>query len=77
MTLSRIVTKENFGQLAGKASHGWRLLIDLAWNIDCCEIVQWMPDKGILYVNTSVELWDPYAGAENKPLPSEPYLGGT
>jgi homospermidine synthase len=23
-------------------------------------------DRGVLYVNTSVELWDPYAGAENK-----------
>ena len=42
------------------------LLIDLAWNIDCCEIVQWCHDHGVLYINTSVELWDPYAGAANK-----------
>ena len=42
------------------------LLIDLAWNIDCCEIVQWCHDRGVLYVNTSVELWDPYAGSGNK-----------
>ena len=43
------------------------LLIDLAWNIDCGEIVQWCHDRGILYINTSVELWDPYAGAGDKP----------
>ena len=61
------VTKENLGSLLGQHLSTGDLLIDLAWNIDCCEIVQWCHDKGILYVNTSVELWDPYAGAENKP----------
>ena len=33
------------------------LSIDLAWNIDCGEIVQWCHDRGVLYINTSVELW--------------------
>src|SRR5262249_31600271 len=42
------------------------LLIDLAWNIECVEIVQWCHDHGVLYINTSVELWDPYAGAGSK-----------
>ena len=41
------------------------LLIDLAWNIDCCQIVQWCHDHGVLYINTSVELWDPYEHAKN------------
>jgi len=41
------------------------LLIDLAWNIDCCEIVSWCHDHGVLYLNTSVELWDPYEHATN------------
>ena len=41
------------------------LLIDLAWNIDCCEIVSWCHDHGVLYLNTSVELWDPYEHAKN------------
>jgi len=48
-------------------------LIDLAWNIDCCELLQWCHDHGVLYVNTSVEVWDPYAGARNKP-PTEKTL---
>ncbi|MGE0878227.1 MAG: saccharopine dehydrogenase C-terminal domain-containing protein [Acidimicrobiia bacterium] len=42
------------------------ILIDLAWNIDCCEILDWCRSRGVRYLNTSVELWDPYAGAENK-----------
>ena len=36
------------------------LLIDLAWNIDCCEIVKWCHDHEVLYMNTSVEVWDSY-----------------
>ena len=60
------VTPENLGSLLGERLSTGDLLIDLAWNIDCCEIVQWCHDRGVLYVNTSVELWDPYAGAENK-----------
>lgn len=42
------------------------LLIDLAWNIDCCEILQWCHDRGVMYLNTSVEVWDPYAGGDDK-----------
>ncbi len=60
------VTPENMGSLLGQHLSAGDLLIDLAWNIDCCEIVQWCHDRGILYINTSVELWDPYAGAPNK-----------
>ena len=60
------VTEDNMGSLLGEYLSEGDLLIDLAWNIDCGEIVQWCHDRGVLYINTSVELWDPYAGAENK-----------
>jgi homospermidine synthase len=60
------VSPENLGSLLGRFLPPGGLLIDLAWNIDCCEIVQWCHDRGVLYINTSVEVWDPYAGAENK-----------
>ena len=43
------------------------LVIDLAWNIGCVDILQWCHDHDVLYLNTSVELWDPYADAENQP----------
>lgn len=39
------------------------IIIDLAWNISCTDMLQWCHDNDVLYVNTSVELWDPYAGA--------------
>ncbi len=62
------VTPENLGSLLGRYLGKGDLLVDLAWNIDCCEIVQWCHDNGVLYINTSVELWDPYGTtAESHP----------
>ena len=61
------ITIKNMGaQLAKYAGKG-DLIIDLAWNIGCNDILQWCHDNDVLYVNTSVELWDPYEGADNKP----------
>ena len=60
------VAPENLSTLLGQHLSAGDLLIDLAWNIDCCEIVQWCHDHGVLYINTSVELWDPYSSAEDK-----------
>jgi len=58
------VTKQNYKDLLGKYVESGDLIIDLAWNIDCGAIVQWCHDRGILYVNTSVEEWDPYKDDE-------------
>ena len=62
----RRITPENLGSELAKHLSAGDLLVDLAWNIDCCEILQWCHDRGVLYVNTSVEVWDPYAGAKQK-----------
>jgi homospermidine synthase len=60
----KCVTRDNMGALLGKYLEAGDLLLDLAWNIDCCEILQWCHDHGVLYVNASVELWDPYGNAK-------------
>src|ERR1700735_2140955 len=60
------VTQQNIGAVLKRYLATGDLLIDLAWNIDCCELLQWCHDRGVLYINTSVEVWDPYAGAANK-----------
>lgn len=54
------VTEQNMGELLGRHVSQGDLILDLAWNIDCCEILQWCHDRGVMYVNTSVEVWDPY-----------------
>ncbi len=60
------VTEENMGALLAKFVGPGDLLIDLAWNIDALEILQWCHDHGVLYINTSTELWDPYAAGPNQ-----------
>ena len=60
------VTEDNMAKVLSKYLSAGDLLIDLAWNIDACEILQWCHDHGVLYINTSTELWDPYAGGPNK-----------
>src|SRR5574341_1067734 len=57
------VTRENLPALLSQHLGPGDLLIDLAWNIDCGEIIQWCHDKDVLYINTSVEMWDPYEDA--------------
>jgi len=42
------------------------ILIDVAYNIDCVELVQWCHDHDVMYINTSVEVWDPYDKMEMK-----------
>jgi homospermidine synthase len=60
------ITRENMTAVLEKHLSAGDTLIDLAWNIDACEILQWCHDHGVLYVNTSTEVWDPYEGAANK-----------
>ena len=55
----RITPEELDHVLSEYLSHGG-LLIDLAWNIECCDIVKWCHDHEVLYVNSSVEVWDSY-----------------
>ncbi|MFM7137014.1 MAG: saccharopine dehydrogenase NADP-binding domain-containing protein, partial [Planctomycetota bacterium] len=58
------VAPDNLGELLSRHVSAGDILIDLAWNIECGEILQWCHDHGVLYLNTSVELWDPYANAQ-------------
>ncbi|MFM8618556.1 MAG: homospermidine synthase [Opitutaceae bacterium] len=60
------VTRENMGRLLAKHAGRGDLIIDLAWNIDACEILQWCHDHGVKYINTSTELWDPYSHGPNQ-----------
>ena len=54
------VTPENLDAfLSARVSDG-DLLLDLAWNIDNPTILQWCRDHGVRYLNTSVEVWNPY-----------------
>lgn len=60
------ITKENMTQTFETYVGSGDLIIDLAWNIGCIDILTWCRAKNVMYINTSVELWDPYEGAADK-----------
>jgi homospermidine synthase len=58
------VTPDNYAKLLAKYVGSGDMVIDLAWNIDCNAMLQWCRDNQVLYVNTSIEEWDPYRDSE-------------
>lgn len=60
------VTQENLPALLSKFVSKGDAIIDLAWCIEACDILKWCHDNEVLYVNTSVEEWDPQEGMYDK-----------
>ena len=60
------ITPTNMAQEFAKYAGSGGLIIDLGWNIGCTDILTWCHDNKVLYVNTSVEVWDPYANIHEK-----------
>ncbi|MFZ3169454.1 MAG: saccharopine dehydrogenase NADP-binding domain-containing protein [Candidatus Methanoperedens sp.] len=60
------ITPQNIDHVLSKYLDNGSLLIDLAWNIGANDIIKWCHDHEVLYVNTSVELWDPTEGVYTK-----------
>ncbi len=56
------ITPENLGPELAKYTDKGGLIIDLAWNIGANDIIGWCHDHNVLYVNTSVEIWDSIKG---------------
>jgi len=60
------ITPSNLSKIFAKYLSQGDLLIDLAWSIDCYELLKWCHDNCVLYINTGVELWDPKKGMFEK-----------
>jgi homospermidine synthase len=54
------LTPDNFDEFLSARVADGDLLVDLAWNIDNPTVLQWCRDHNVRYLNTSVEVWDPY-----------------
>jgi homospermidine synthase len=61
------ITPENYARTFTEHLGRGDLLVDLAWNIGTLDLLQWCRDSGVLYVNASLEVWDPYAGGWTEP----------
>ena len=53
------ITPDNLDSVLQKYAGSNALIVDLAWNIGANDILTWCHNHNTLYVNTSVELWDP------------------
>ncbi|WP_292467233.1 saccharopine dehydrogenase C-terminal domain-containing protein [Methanolobus sp.] len=53
------ITPKNLDQVLSKYMENEGLIIDLSWNIDANSIITWCHEHDVLYINTSVEVWDP------------------
>lgn len=62
------ITEDNYSAVLSKYVSPGGMIIDLAWNIDTIALLEWCRDHEVLYVNTSVELWDPYKITANQDL---------
>ncbi len=54
------VTPDNLDSFLTERVGSGDILLDLAWNINNPTILQWCRDHNVRYLNTSVEVWDPY-----------------
>jgi homospermidine synthase len=62
--IQKKITPENLDAMLTKYAGDNALIIDLAWNIGATDILTWAHNHNTIYVNTSVELWDPYSPKE-------------
>lgn len=60
------ITPLNISQVLSEHVSSGGIIIDLSWNIDCIEMLSWCHENRVLYINTSVEEWDPYANIYHK-----------
>ncbi|MFH0763519.1 MAG: saccharopine dehydrogenase C-terminal domain-containing protein [Candidatus Omnitrophota bacterium] len=60
------ITPINVYKILSKYVSAGGLVVDLSWNIDSLDMLSWCHDNKVLYVNTSVEEWDPYANIDKK-----------
>ena len=59
------ITPDNYATILKQYLKPGDLFLDLAWNIDTCTILDWCHENGVIYLNTSVELWDPYKNVQS------------
>ena len=62
------VTPFSLARLLSTHARPGDLIVDLAWSVEFFDIVQWAHDNEVLYVNASLESWDPTSEMHRKPL---------
>jgi len=64
------LTRSNLDEFLSRFLTEGDFLLDLAWNIDGNAIIEWAHNHGVIYVNTSMEEWEPYSGGPERSVQS-------
>lgn len=64
------LTRSNLDEFLSRFLSEGDFLLDLAWNIDANAIIEWAHDHGVIYLNTSLEEWEPYSGGPERSVQS-------
>ena len=60
------LTQANYQAMLPELVGPGDVIIDLSWNVETLDMLRWCAEHDVRFINTSVEEWDPYGGAENK-----------
>lgn len=61
------VSEDDYAEVLARYVDDGDMIIDLAWNIDTVELLEWCRAHGVRYVNASLEVWDPYGDWQGAP----------
>lgn len=61
------ITPLSLPRLLSAHARAGDLIIDLAWSVEFFDISQWAHEHDVIYVNASLESWDPEGEAHRKP----------
>lgn len=64
------LTRNNLDEFLSRFLSEGDFLLDLAWNIDANAIIEWAHNHGVIYLNTSLEEWEPYSGGPERSVQS-------
>ncbi len=53
------ITKGNYRTFLKKHAQQGDIIIDLSVNVDTPDLIDWCQEHGVMFINTSVEWWDP------------------
>lgn len=60
------ITRENYTNILSQYLASGDIFVDLSWDIDTVALLTWCHDSNIRYINSSVELWNPYENVRSK-----------
>ncbi len=60
------LTEENYKTMLPKYLSSGDVFVDLGYDIDTVSVLKWCHENNVKYINSSVELWDPYKNAKSK-----------